>query len=80
MKEKDNQLRVLIVGLILCLAGLIFQSWVSTKTASIDYVNEKCLDVKNQVERDQNRIEQRLILLDSKTDEILKLMINNEKK
>ncbi len=75
MKKEDNQLKVLIVGLILCLAGLIFQSWVSSKTATVEYVDRKCLDIKTEIQSDQAEIKSNLRDLNKKTDRILELMI-----
>jgi FtsZ-interacting cell division protein ZipA len=79
MKEKDNQTRTLIIGIILCIIGLILSSWYSSKMATVEYVDKKCLDTKSQIEADQTEIRSNLRDLNRKTDKILELMITEKK-
>jgi len=60
MKKDDNQIKVLVVGLILCLTGLIFQSYISSQTASVEYVDRKCQEIKIDTEKKFDRIDNKL--------------------
>jgi hypothetical protein len=46
--------------------------------SSVRYVDEKCLDIKLQLEKDQDEIKKTLRDLTIKTDKILTLMIENK--
>lgn len=60
MKEKDNQTRSLIIGVILCIIGLILSSWYTSKVASIEYVDKKCQEIKTETEKRLDKIDEKL--------------------
>ena len=79
MKEEKNQTQTLIIGLILCILGLVLQSWYSTKTATIDYVDKKCLEVKKEMEDRQTQTNVRLTNIENTTQNIYNYLLNQKK-
>jgi len=60
MKEKDKQTRSLIIGVILCVVGLILSSWYSSKMATVNYVDKKCQEIKTDSEKKFDKIDGKL--------------------